>query len=378
MLRACLAFAWAGLVRGDRLRFLVATSGATVAIFVMLLHVALLRAVEHKAAQVYGLFDAEVVLISDRFQFLYRMSDFPVARLRQAQAHPGVANTAAVRIDNSAWVRQDTGAQISLMVIGIDPKPEFVSDAEIRASMAELQVPRRVLLDRRSDPAAGPLRVGASGNIGSRLATVAGLYELGLPMYAQATAVVSNADFPLYTGNNPRRTQLGLVRLNPAADPDKVARELAASLPNDVRVLTREMLMAHEAAFFVDVKPLGIMMRAGLLIAMVVGAVALFQAMSAQIESRMRDFAVLRAMGFDGGFTYAVGAWQLFLMGAAGFALAWLAAIPVFGSVASKSQLSMPLDAELLAITLALCIPMVVSAATPLLRAGRADPAGLF
>ena len=66
----CLNFAWLNLRRGDRLRVLVAVAGAGVAIFVVLLHLAFLRAVQDKASQVYDLFNADVVLVSDRFQFL--------------------------------------------------------------------------------------------------------------------------------------------------------------------------------------------------------------------------------------------------------------------------------------------------------------------
>jgi putative ABC transport system permease protein len=126
------------------------------------------------------------------------------------------------------------------------------------------------------------------------------------------------------------------------------------------------------------VKPLGIMMRAGLVIGLIVGAVALFQIMSSQIESRMRDFAVLRAMGFSASYTCSVGAWQLALMGCAAFAAAWLAAIPVFALVSRKSHLFLPLDGWLLGTGLAVCIPMIASAALPLIRAARAEPAGLF
>src|SRR5436305_1348287 len=132
MFRASLAFAWWNLARGDRLRLGVAVGGATVAIFIVLVHLAFLRAVEHKATQVYALFDADVVMISDRYQFLYRMGEFPVARLRQALSVPGVSDVAAVRVGSSRWVAADTGEQSSLLLIGIDPATDFIADPELR------------------------------------------------------------------------------------------------------------------------------------------------------------------------------------------------------------------------------------------------------
>src|SRR6185436_15719547 len=119
-------------VRGDRLRLAIAVAGATVSIFILLLHLAFLRAVEDKATQVYALFDAELVMVSDRFQFLYRMGDFPVSRLRQALSVPGVADVASVRIATSRWVAAQTFAESTLLVIGLEPDPVFVSDGRLR------------------------------------------------------------------------------------------------------------------------------------------------------------------------------------------------------------------------------------------------------
>jgi putative ABC transport system permease protein len=378
MLRSCISFAWLNLARGDRVRLAVAIGGATVAIFIVLIQLAFLRAVEHKATQVYALFDADLVMVSDRYQFLYRMGEFPAARLQQALSVPGVADAAAVRISSSRWVAADTGAQSSLLLIGIDPGRDFIADAELRTAVAALGAPRRALVDRFADPEVARVPVGGSGRIGGQPALVAGTYALGLPMYAAATAIVANADFSLYSGDDPQRIQLGLLRLERGANAPQVLAALAAAVPEDVRVMTRDALMAKEAHYFVEVKPLGIMMRTGLAIGLLVGAVALFHVMSAQIESRMRDFAVLRATGFSAGYTYAIGAWQLLLLGAASFAAAWLGVWPVFAIVAAKTHLFLPLDAWLLGAGLALCVPMIASAALPLLRAARADPARLF
>jgi putative ABC transport system permease protein len=378
MLRSCVSFAWLNLARGDRVRLAVAIGGATVAIFIVLVQIAFLRAVEHKATQVYALFDAEVVMVSERYQFLYRMGEFPVARLRQALSVPGVAAASPVHVSSSRWVAKDSGAQSSLLLIGIDPDPEFIADGELRTAVARLGQPRHALIDRNADPEVGSVPVGASGKIGMQPALIVGTYALGLPMYAAATAIVSNGDFGLYAGEDPQRTQLGLIKLERGAKTKDVLAALSKALPEDVRVMTRDALMAKEAHYFVEVKPLGVMMRTGLAIGLVVGAVALFQVMSAQIEARLKDFAVLRATGFSAGFTYAIGASQLLLLGLASFVLAWLGVWPIFAVVGAKSHLFLPLDLTLLGTGIVLCVPMIASAAWPLTRAAHADPAALF
>ena len=306
------------------------------------------------------------------------MPEFPVARLRQANSHPAVAGMGAVSIASSHWLAPETEAISSLILIGLDVGPEFIRDGALRALLPSLQKPRRILMDRYSDPGVGRLEVGLVGRIRSQRATVAGFYGLGLPMYAAATAMASLADFPLYTGQSPQRIQLGLLRLKPGSDAARVVAELNTDLPGDVRAMTLRALRAQEQDYFVEVKPLGVMMRFGLLVGLIVGAVALFQALGSQMETRLRDFAVLRALGFSSRFVYGVGTLQLFLMGGLAFALAWVAAIPVFAVIERLTHLSLPTDLHLLLGAGLLCLPMIATAALPVLRAGRADPASLF
>jgi ABC-type antimicrobial peptide transport system permease subunit len=111
---------------------------------------------------------------------------------------------------------------------------------------------------------------------------------------------------------------------------------------------------------------------------LLVGAAALYQALASQIEARQKDFAVLRAMGFSARFTYRVGTFQLLILGGLAFGLAWLAALPTFAVIGRLTGLSMTADWRLLAESSLLCLPMMATAALPVLRAGKAEPARLF
>ncbi len=373
-----LRFAWRNLWRGDRLRALVAVAGAGVATFVVLLHLTFLNTVGEKASQLYDLFDADVVLTSSHFQFLYNIPEFPMARLRQAGALDGVESLAAVGIDTTYWQAPDTRALSSMLLIGIEAAPAFLKDRDIRQGMMRMKSARHILLDRHSVADVGPIEVGLNGQIGGRSATVDGLYSLGLPMYAESTAIVSRADFQFYTGRNPLRIELGLLRLKPGLDASDFSTRLNALLPDDVRAMPLASLKKQERDYFLEVKPLGIMVRFGLLVGLLVGTAALYQALASQIESRLKDFAVLRAMGFSARFTYRVGAFQLMILGGLAFGLAWLAALPTFAAIARLTGLSMAADWRLLAESTLLCLPMMATAALPVLRAGKAEPARLF
>lgn len=373
-----LRFAWRNLWRGDRLRALVAVAGAGMASFVVLLHLTFLHTVGEKASQLYDLFDADIVLVSSRFQFLYNIPEFPLARLRQADALDGVESMAAVSIGTSHWQAEETRALSSMLIIGIDAAPAFLKDRDIRLGLGKLKHARQILLDRHSGDDVGDIEVGLNGRIGGQSATVAGLYALGLPMYAESTAIVSRPDFQLYTGQDPLRISLGLLRLQPGLDTADYSARLNSLLPDDVRAMPIATLRQQEQDYFLDVKPLGIMVRFGLLVGLLVGAAALYQALASQIEARRKDFAVLRAMGFSARFTYRVGAFQLLILGSLAFGLAWLAALPTFAVIGRFTGLSMNADWRLLAESSLLCLPMMATAALPVLRAGNAEPARLF
>ncbi|MBI5331566.1 MAG: hypothetical protein HZB71_13270 [Betaproteobacteria bacterium] len=370
--------AWASLWRGDRLRTLAAVAGAGVAIFVALLHLAFLQSVRITSSQLYDLFDADLALISGKYQFLYNIPDFPLARLRQANTQDGVAAVAAVRIGSGYWVAPETQAASSMLLIGVEAAPAFVKDRDLRAALPELRRARHLLLDRHSDPDVGVLEIGLNGSLRGQSATVAGFYSLGLPMYAAATAVVSGADFRLYTGRDPQRIEIGLIRLQPGESPAAVAARLNALLPEDVRVLPMSELREQERNYFLEVKPLGVMVRFGLLLGLLVGATALYQALSSQMQMRLRDYAVLRAMGYSARFTYGVSALQLALLGGLAFLLAWLCALPTFALIARITHFPLGADGRMFAESLLLCLPMLAAAALPALRAGRAEPASLF
>jgi putative ABC transport system permease protein len=373
-----LRFAWRNLWRGDRLRALVAVAGAGMASFVVLLHLTFLHTVGEKASQLYDLFDADVVLVSSRFQFLYNIPEFPLARLRQADALEGVESMAAVSIGSTQWQAEKTQALSSMLIIGIDASPVFLKDQDIRLGMEKLKHARQILLDRYSGGDVGDIEVGLNGRIGGQSATVAGLYSLGLPMYAESTAIVSRSAFQLYTDQDPLRIALGLLRLQAGLDAADYSARLNALLPDDVRAMPIATLRKQEQDYFLDVKPLGIMVRFGLLVGLLVGAAALYQALASQIEARQKDFAVLRAMGFSARFTYRVGAFQLLILGGLAFGLAWLAALPTFAVIGRLTGLSMTADWRLLAESSLLCLPMMATAALPVLRAGKAEPARLF
>jgi putative ABC transport system permease protein len=158
-----------------------------------------------------------------------------------------------------------------------------------------------------------------------------------------------------------------------------VARDLRATLPGDVLVFTREEFIRGEQEYLVQVKPLGIVFRMGALVGCVAAAVMLFQVLATDVTFRLREYAMLTAMGFRARFVYGVGLCQAALyLGASAMAAAGLAA-GIFLTVRKITTLPAWLDWPLAEATLGLVAALgALSTLLALQRLRRAAPAELF
>ncbi len=170
--------------------------------------------------------------------------------------------------------------------------------------------------------------------------------------------MVKNEVFPRYTGRDARDITIGLIRLRPGTDPQEVQRRLTALLPVEVVVMTQDQLIEQEQAYFVDIKPLGIMFQSGVLVAFLTGLVVLFQVTSADVGNRLREYATLKAMGFGGAAVYGTALGQILLLSLAAFVPAVGISAWLFHFVRGLTHLPLELSPQLLGLVLALTLGM--------------------
>ncbi len=73
-------------------------------------------------------------------------------------------------------------------------------------------------------------------------------------------------------------------------------------LPRDVEVITRQELILREKTYWEEHTPLGFIVISGMIIAMFVGAVIVYQILYTDINDHVREYATLKAMGLGDGF----------------------------------------------------------------------------
>jgi putative ABC transport system permease protein len=373
----CLSIAAANLVQ-DRLRFAIAVVGTAVPILLLLLQMALLAGVRTEVTRLYNDFDFDIALVPVTYEYMFSTGVFDSVRLAQAQAVAGVADTFALNVEGGAWTGP-AEKRSPLIVIGIDDKPGFIRDPEIRDGLASLGTGADVLVDRYSSGNFGPLAPGTNAFLDDHPVTVAGHFSLGMFFYADGAAIVRNVFLPPLSGASSRDVHVGLIRTDPGASPAGVKAALIAALPADVQVLTRDELIGGEQDFFLSTKPLGIMVTVGMVVAFLAGIVVLWQVLSAEIMRRLNEFATLSAMGFGTRFVLGVGFCETFLLGLAAFLPAMLIGAIILQALQWATHLPAAatpgLVLKVLGIVLVMCGFCAASVGR---RIARAQPANLF
>jgi len=363
----------------QRARALAAGAGICFAIFLIFLQWGLLQAAKKEFTLLYSYFDFDLAVLSDGYQFMFSAKPFDRVRLTQARALPEVADTFSLNIGHGGWVDPESRLRSVIMVVGVDPDLSFMSDPLIREQVPRLKSNRDVLIDQFSQPDIGPLEVGRRAKVNHQEVDVAGFFELGFFFYAEGSILVKNSVFPRYTRRSARDTTVGLIRLRDGADAQQVRDRLARLLPDDVVVMTRDQLIGQEQAYFVNVKPTGIMFQSGVIVAFLTGLVVLFQVTSTDVGTRLREYATMKAMGYGAAAVYGTALAQIVLMSLFAFVPAMGISLWLFRTVSDLTHLPLEMTLSLLAQVLALTLGMnLLAGMVTLNRLSRAHPAELF
>jgi putative ABC transport system permease protein len=374
----CVVFAASNLA-SNRRRFLIAMTGTAMPILLIFLQMALLDGVRAEVTRLYNDFTFDIAIIPSTYEFLYSGGTFNAIRMEQARAAPGVAKTSVLNIAGGSWMDEKTKHISPVILIGVDDKRSFVANHAIRSGLSKLGASDDVLIDADSNQAIGSTTDGTKGILDGHRVTVRGQFRLGLFFYADGAVLVGNPYFPVLAKRNPDSASIGLVRVAAGSDVHLVRNELAKMLPSDVRVLTRSRFLSNEQAYFISNKPLGLIVAIGVVIAIVAGAVVLWQILSAEIIRRIGEFATLGAMGFSPAFIFGVGVCETVFMGLSAYLPALAIAMLMLGAVNMETHLPVQVSAWL--ATRVLFIVILMSALCSLSvsrRIRRAQPVSLF
>lgn len=379
-------------LRHRALASLAALAGVAVAVMLMLVQVGFRNGLYDSALALPRALAADLVLVSPGYRALtFSPPWFPRAALRDAAGVAGVAETASLYAYSSQVRSPETGANLSVWLLGIDPAVRVLDLPEVVAAQRALSVPETALLDRLSRQefravvdqvtreGLARLPIYAPSADLAPVVTVRGLFTLGPSFTIDGALLVSDLTLHATLGVPLDRVSIGLVRLEPGARPDAVAAAIAARIEGRARVMTRAAYQAEERHFYASRTPIGVIFNVGLLVGVAVGVVFILQVLNGLVDANLPEYAVLLAQGYRPAFLAAVVAQAAVAIALVTYLPALGLALGVTGAASGITRLPIGLHPGDMAMVLALSLGMAaVAAGLAMLRLRRADPLELF
>jgi putative ABC transport system permease protein len=391
-----LRLAWLTLLH-QRVRTAISLAGVTFAVVLICMQLGMRGAVERTATQLYDCLDFDLLLRATNYLDLGRSGSIPRERLAQARAASGVRSVLPLTVSNAEW-RPAAGPQArvrprwNILVLAVEPAnlPEvfrdtgavFGSARKLSALQSALGRLDTVLLDRGSWPEYGSpaqRRPGSLAELNGRRVEIVGSCNVGTGFGYNGLLITSEATFERATSLPVDRVTFGLVRLTPGADLQKVQAALQRQLPPDVRVVSREEAEEYETNYWLTTTAVGQFVTLGVGIALVVGAVFVYQIMSGDIRNHIPEYATVKAMGYRSSFLARVVLAQALLLGLVGYVPGLLASFGLDALLRQVARIPIGMTFTRAGIVLALALGMCLGAgALAVRKVNSADPANLF
>ncbi|TYQ27707.1 ABC transporter permease DevC [Pseudanabaena sp. UWO310] len=376
---------WLQLSR-ERGRLVVALAGIAFADVLMFMQLGFQSALYDSNTKLSRSLDADIVLVSPQARNTQNLSTFSRRRLYQSKDIAGVDSAEAFYSNIITWRNPDSRKETSVQAIAFNPEKPALNLPEINQQLDQIKIPDRVLFDRKSrgdyQQAIAIVEQGkpVQTEVDRRNVLITGLFSLGASFGADGILVMSDQTFlHFFPKRDVASISLGLVKVKSGHDPQQVATELKAYLPNDVRVLTHAEYIEFEESFWKTESPIGFIFGLGTAMAFVVGVVIVYQVLSTDVNSHIKEYATFKAMGYRNQYLLAIVFEEAIILAFLGFIPGVIIPIGLYSLAAGATALPIAMTTArattVFLLTVAMC---VLSGAIATRRLQSADPADMF
>ena len=242
------------------------------------------------------------------------------------------------------------------------------------------------MFDTRSKRNAGPVveTVRASGRYATELrgvrAVVDGLFTMGLTFAADINLITSDTNFKNYFPDQTNDdVQIGVIQLEPGADPRQVQATLRRFLDPSVRVLTIPELEAQEVNYWRRNTSFGTIFGLGVLVGLVVGAIIVYQILYSDVSDHLGEYATLKAIGYNDGFVVAIILQEALILASLAFAPSLVLSLGLYAFLERATSLMVVMSTQRALMVFG--FTLLMSAGSGWLATGklrRLDPAEIF
>jgi putative ABC transport system permease protein len=295
----------------------------------------------------------ELVMVSGRYLYLGEQVNFPRARLTQALGVEGVRAVTPLYLGLTEWLNIDTRQQKQALIFGIDPAAPALAIPELEADPLLLQRNDSLLFDTRSKRNAGPVpeTVRRTGRYETELrgvrAVIGGLFTMGVTFAADINLITSDTNFKNYfPDQSADDIQMGVIQLQPGADPLQVQASLRRFLDPSVQVLTIPELEAKEVNYWRRNTSFGTIFGLGVLVGLLVGGIIVYQILYSDVSDHLGEYATLKAMGYDDAFVVGIILQESLILALLAFVPSLLLSLGLYAFLATSTSLMVVMTAQ--------------------------------
>lgn len=377
--------AWLQLISAKG-RFAAAIAGIAFTVIFSMLQLAFQDALYTSVTLFYSHLNADLILIGPRYQCIVATSNFPERRLYQALAVKGVESVSALYMSLAPWKNPVSGQHREIFVIGFKPRAGVFDYPDVDKRLSQLSEPEKVLFDEGSRPEFGPVpklfrtRGVVTTELSHREVQVVGLIRVGANFANDGNVLTSDANFFHFIPyRHAGPADVGIIKLKPGTDVESTKANIAAVLPTDVTVLTKQGLLEREKAFFDASLPVGFFFQMSVVIGLVVGAVIVYQILYNDVSERLPEYATLKAIGFSDWYLFGVVLQQALVLSIVGFLPGLLLSMGVYEIARSATLLPIRMTIVRMLLVYVLTVVMcTISGLLAMRKLRSADPADIF
>lgn len=377
--------AWQQLTREKR-RFAAALAGICFAVTLMMMQLGLRDALYHTATMVHDHMRGDVFLVSPHYEYLLSTRHFTQRRLHRALGIDGVSGVSALYVGIGAWKNPVDGAEKRVLVMGFTPALPVFDFLAVQSARHELRDADVVLFDALSRPEFGPIGALLDSHaalwteINGRRTRIAGTFPMGPTFGTSGHVITTDLNFLRLFPDRPEGVvDIGLVTLEPGAEPLRVRDAIDAVLPEDVRVLTREQFLALEQTYWTDHLPIGFIFNLGSLLGLIVGGVIVYQILYADVIDHLPQYATLKAMGYLDRDLFTIVGQEAIYLSCLGFVPGLLVSLALYWILRMGTGILVAMTWQrVLSVFVLTLVTCLVAGGVAMRKIRHADPASVF
>ncbi|MBK1989138.1 FtsX-like permease family protein [Sphaerospermopsis aphanizomenoides BCCUSP55] len=371
-----------------RSRLLVAISGIAFADVLIFMQLGFQNALYDSNTRLNRAVLADIVLISPQSRNMQNMSTFSRRRLFQAADVPGVKSAEPMYIGLATWKNPQTKRKTTVQTIAFNPEQPALNIPEINAQLDKIKLPENFLFDRgaRGDYDQVFRQIDAGKNVSTeidkRTINISGLFKLGASFGADGTIVSSDENFlRIFPRRQAGSINLGLINIKPGYEVEQVAAALKSHLQNneDVKVLTREEYIKFEEAFWKKESPIGFIFSLGVSMGFIVGVIIVYQVLSTDVNSHLKEYATFKAMGYNNSYLLGVIFEEAIILAALGFIPGFIVPLGLYNL--ARNATNLPIYMTLGRALFVFILTFIMCTISGTIATGKlqsADPADMF